>query len=214
MEELVWSLASLAVAGVALTVIVTPLAIGTRRAVRTVTRAIRRRAATGRNGQSNLHGTTLEAATVDRAAVAVAVPIPAAVIRHQERLRAQLRAETPQETVPMPGTPIPPFSMPERLVEEIRGKAKAEEALTPLERAVWQAHERRGVPRAVQAAWDEWCERGEGPHELVPGRYPLLGGLLSRQQIAQIAAAYGIDDWEQTAVTGAAPMDPTSDGWN
>lgn len=226
MEEVVWSLVSLTVAGVALATIALPTVVGTRRALR----AIRRRSCRlgfwvfGRRTRS-LHGTTPEEtaiasrpAAAPAAAVAVAVPSQpsqagqqAQEAQHAANVLAGLRSATPDVMTPLsngayrheltaaPAEPTLTAPLP---------------ALTPLERAVWQAHERRGVPRAVENAWEEWSERGEGPHELVPGRYPLLGGLLTRQQIAEMAAAQGIAGWERTAVTGAGPMDPSSDGWN
>lgn len=231
MEEVVWSLVSLTVAGVALATIALPTVVGTRRALR----AIRRRSCRlgfwvfGRRTRSPL-GTTLEEtaiasrpAAAPAAAVAVAVPSQpsqagqqAQEAQHAANVLAGLRSATPDVMTPLPnGAFRHELTAPAGSTEALPGSMPGPmPALTPLERAVWQAHERRGVPNVVQSAWEEWCERGEGPHELVPGRYPLLGGLLTRQQIAQMTAAQGIAGWERTAVTGAGPMDPASDGWN
>lgn len=187
MDGLMWSLVSLTVAGVALTVIGLPIGVGIRRALR----AVRRRYDFGRRLQHAQEQPTPETATATAVASAMAVSVPAQAasapgsvgigVLHQALL-AQLVAET-----------IPPYP-------DFRPLSQTLSALTPLERAIWQAHERRGVPRAVCEAWEA------GP-QLEPGRYPLIDPRDEQRQRQ-------LPGLERTRIYGTAPMTPGCDAWN
>lgn len=216
MNEVLWGLASLAVAGVAIAVIATPIVVGARRAARAVTRRL---TSQRRDEQSSVRGTTRDrTATARPAVVAVAVPtrlthtqlsgqmpdtygvaqlIGAQALEMPARLAAESVEETPN------GQEVPAVARDDRPMPRMLP------GLTPLERAVWQGHERRGVPAVVMAEWEA------GPL-LVPGRYPLLPdeALLSREQLAELLAARGCPGWERSAVIAAHPLDPRSNAWN
>lgn len=190
MDGMMWSLVSLTVAGVALTVIGLPIGVGIRRALR----AVRRRYDFGRRLHPAQEHPTPETAIAEATAVAVAVPAQSARaasapggigvgigVLHQALL-ARLVAET-----------IPPYP-------DFRPLSQTLSALTPLERAIWQAHERRGLPRAVCEAWEA------GP-QLEPGRYPLIDPRDEQRQRQ-------LPGLERTRIYGTAPMSPGCDAWN
>jgi hypothetical protein len=214
MEDVLWSLVSLTVAGTALAVIAVPTVIGTGRALRAIKR---RREASGRSVQPACYDAATATMHPSPAAVAVAVPMrPVSASADQlgvitevslsPALRHLFAAETTTGTPVSPVTPtMPGFRpMPDTLP-----------ALTPLERALWQAHERLGVSARVQAEWDA------GP-ELVPGVYPLAEGLLSPLQVAELTmqlrrrgAGIGCGSpLTASAVTAARALHPTSNAWN